>query len=196
MDFLTRFGAVCGALCGLFIAIPGAIEAFTGETAVTSIVLGLSPALAMPLLTALHLAQHRRSGRLGAVGYAVNQLGLGLFGGAAFTLNLVLFFLPGVVPAGPTRLLLLGSATVFATGVVVFAISMLRAGVHPRVPVLAYGIGFPVFAVAARLPDTPLTSGLHVIVGASLVWLALTLGSYKAADWVSTTTPGRRSSTT
>lgn len=175
MDFLNRFGAVCGALCGLFIAIPGAVEAFTGETAVTSVVLGLSPALAMPLLTALHLAQNRNSGRLGSVGYAVNQLGLGLFGGAAFTLNLVLFFLPGVTPAAPTRLLLLTSAAVFATGVVLFAIAMLRAGVHPRVPVLAYGIGFPIFAVAARLPDTPLTSALHVIVGGSLIWLALAL---------------------
>jgi hypothetical protein len=175
MDFPNRFGAVCGALCGLFIAVPGAVEAFTGETAVTSVVLGLSPALAMPLLTALQLSQHRESGRLGSVGYAVNQIGLGLFGGAAFTLNVVLFFLPGVTPAGPTRLVLLGSAAVFATGVVLFAIAMLRAGIHPRVPVLAYGIGFPIFAVAARLPDTPLTSALHVIVGSSLIWLAVTL---------------------
>ncbi|GAB3399059.1 hypothetical protein [Flindersiella endophytica] len=175
MTFLMRFGAVCGALCGLFIAVPGAIEAFTGETAATSVVLGVSPALAMPLLTALQLGQLRGSGRLGAVGYAVNQIGLGLFGGTAFTLNLAVFFLDEVSLAGATRAALLASAAVFAAGVVLFAIAMLRAGVYPRVPVLAYGIGFPVFAVAARLPDTPLTSALHVLVGASLIWLAAAL---------------------
>lgn len=175
MTFLIRFGAVCGALCGLFIAVPGAIEAFTGETAATSVVLGVSPALAMPLLTALYLGQVGESGRLGTIGYAVNQLGLGLFGGAAFTLNLAVFFLDQVNLAGATRAALLASATVFATGVVLFAIAMLKAGVYPRVPVLAYGLGFPVFAVAARLPDTPLTSALHVAVGASLIWLAAAL---------------------
>jgi hypothetical protein len=38
-----------------------------------------------------------------------------------------------------------------------------------------YGITLPVFAIAARLPDTPLTSVLHVLVGATLVWLSTAL---------------------
>jgi hypothetical protein len=175
MTFLLRFGAVCGVLCGLFIAIPGAIEAFTGETAATSIVLGLSPALAMPLITALHLGQHHRTARLGQVGYAVNVIGLGLFGGAAFTLNLAVFFLPdgpATTLAAATRVALLGSAAVFTIGVILFAIAMVRAGVFPKVPAVAYGVAFPLFAGAARLPDTPLTSVLHVVVGATLIWLS------------------------
>jgi hypothetical protein len=56
-NWFFRFGAVCGILSGLFIGLPGAIEAFTGETAATSFVLGLS----------------------GRVAYAVNLVGLGLF---------------------------------------------------------------------------------------------------------------------
>jgi hypothetical protein len=49
---------------------------------------------------------------------------------------------------------------------------MLRAGAHPRVPAIAYLVAFPVLAVAARLPDTPLTSAVHLVAGASLIWLA------------------------
>ncbi|GIH25851.1 hypothetical protein Aph01nite_41610 [Acrocarpospora phusangensis] len=178
MTFLIRFGAVCGLLCGLFIALPGAVEAFTGETAVTSFVLGLSPALAVPLLTALHLGQLPAAGRLGSVAYAVNLIGLGLFGGAAYALNLVVYHLGETVAAdlaAPTRLALLGSALVFMVGTVLFTVAMVRARVYPRVPVWAYGIALPVFALAARLPDSPLTSVLHVLVGVTLAWLAMSL---------------------
>ncbi|GAA0984405.1 hypothetical protein GCM10009555_058100 [Acrocarpospora macrocephala] len=175
MTFLLRFGAVCGLLSGLFIALPGAVEAFTGETAVTSFVLGVSPALAVPLLTALHIGQMHAAGALGSIGYAVNLIGLGLFGGAAYALNLVLYYLGETVAddlAAPTRAALLGSALVFTAGTVLFTIAMVRARVYPRIPVWIYGIALPVFAIAARLPDTPLTSALHVVVGATLAWLA------------------------
>lgn len=195
MTFFIRFGAACGVLCGLFIALPGAIEAFTGETAPTSFVLGLSPALAVPLVTALHVGQMRTAGRLGSVGYAVNLLGLGLFGGAAFTLNMTLFYLDKAVVdelAGPTRVALLGSALVFIAGVLLFGSAMVRARVYPRIAAWAYLLALPLFAFVARLPDTPLTSGLHVVVGATLVWLSTALWAILRAmegetgSWVST----------
>jgi hypothetical protein len=180
MTFLLRFGALGGVLAGLFIALPGAIEAFTGETAATGFVLGLSPALATPLLTALYLTQSRTGGRLGSVGYAVNLIGLGLFGGAAYTLNLALFYLDDSILedlAAPTRIALLGSAAIFAVGALLFGLAMVRARVHPRAAAWTYAIALPVFALAAALPDTPLTSALHVVVGATLVWLAAGLSS-------------------
>ncbi|MDS0136681.1 MULTISPECIES: hypothetical protein [unclassified Amycolatopsis] len=170
---LTRLGAWCGVLAGLAIAVPGAIEAFAGESAPTSIVLGLSPAFAVPLLTALHLRQATAAGPFGAVAYTVNAVGLGLFGGAAFTLNLTLFFLGEQPLHGPTMVALLGSALVFATGTVLFGVAMLRAGIHPRVPAVGYVVALPVLAIAARLPDTPLTSVVHVLAGGSLLWLSV-----------------------
>jgi hypothetical protein len=189
MDFLLRFGAVCGALCGVFIAVPGAIEAFTGETAPTSFVLGLAPALAAPLLTAIHLAQRHAAGRLGAVGYAVNLIALGLFGGAAYTLNLALYYLDDAVVDdlldGPTRVALLGSAAVFVVGTVIFAIAMIQARVLPRVPAWGYAVALPVFALLGPLPDSPLTSGLHVLVGVTLGWLSVAL-------WTPLAVPGER----
>jgi hypothetical protein len=38
--------------------------------------------------------------------------------------------------------------------------------------VWAYAIALPVFTFATRLPDSPFTSALHVVVGGALVWLA------------------------
>lgn len=173
MNSLLRFGALSGALSGLFIALPGAVEGFVGETTATSLVIGVSPALAAPLLTALYLKQPRTT--LGTVGYVVNSVGLGLFGAAAYALNIVLFHLDEPVLAAPTVIVLSASALVFAVGTVLFAISLIRSGVHPKVPVWAYLIALPVFTFAARLPDTPLTSALHVVVGGTLVWLALSV---------------------
>jgi hypothetical protein len=170
MSFLFRFGALCGVLSGLFIAIPGVVEGFAGETTATSLVLGISPALAAPLITALYLKQPRT--RLGTVGYVVNFVGLGLFGAAAYALNIVLFPLGEPALAGLTVTVLSASALTFAVGTVLFAISMIKSHAHPAVPVWTYAIALPVFTFAARLPDTPLTSVLHVVVGGSLVWLA------------------------
>jgi hypothetical protein len=173
---LTRLGAWSGVVAGLCIALPSAVETVTGETAATSFVLGLSPAFAIPLLVALHLRQNQAAGTFGVVAYTLNAIGLGLFGGAAFTLNMALFYLDDAVVKdllrGPTMFALLGSALVFALGSVLFGIAMLRARVHPRVPAIAYLVAFPVLAIAARLPDTPLTSAVHLVAGASLIWLA------------------------
>ncbi|MCS7481008.1 hypothetical protein ACFFQW_06565 [Umezawaea endophytica] len=176
----TKPSAWSGVLAGLGIAVPGGVEAFVGETAATSLVLAVTPALAVPLLVVLHRGQALESGRFGAVAYLVNLIGLGLFGGAAFSLNAVLFFAEGVRPAAPSVVLLLGSALVFAVGSVLFGASMLRAGVYPPVPVWGYAVLLAVFAVAARLPDGPLTSLLHVLVGVSLVWLAVAVLSRPA----------------
>jgi hypothetical protein len=176
MRFLVRFGAVCGVFCGLFIAIPAGVEAVTGEITATSLVLGVAPALAAPLLVATQLAQGAAGGRLAEVGYAVNAVGLGLFAGVGFTLNMALFFLDRDVVVellrGPTKGALLGSAAVFVAGTVLYAVAMFRAGIYPRGVVVSYGVSLSAFALAAPLPDNPVISGLHVVVGATLIWLA------------------------
>ncbi|MEJ3744430.1 hypothetical protein WEI85_14180 [Actinomycetes bacterium KLBMP 9797] len=177
MTFLLRLGTLCGVVSGLFIALPGAVEAFTGETAPTSVVLALSPALAAPLLTALYLGQARAGGRLAAIGYAVNIIGLGLFGGAAFTLNAAVYFLDDPVLAGTTRALLLGSVALLVTGCVLFGLAMVRARVYPAAAAWAYTVVLPVFAFGARLPESVLTSALHVAAGATLIWLATAVRS-------------------
>ena len=176
---LARWSAVSGVAAGLCIALPAAVEAFTGETAVTSLVLAVSCALAIPLLSAL-FARHPSGGGLTAAAYLVNQIGLGLFGGAVFALNAVIFFLaPNVAEdllRGPTKAALLLSAVVFVVGCVLFGVSMMRSRAFPRLAVWGYTLLLPLLALLAPLPDSPLISGLHVLVGATLVRLALVVG--------------------
>jgi hypothetical protein len=176
---LARWSAVSGIAAGLCIALPAAVEAFTGETAATSLILSVSCAFAIPLLSAL-FARHPSGGGLTAAAYLVNQIGLGLFGGAAFALNAVIFFLAPEVAEdllrGPTEAVLLLSAAVFVVGCVLFGISMQRSRTFPRLAVWGYTVLLPLLALLAPLPDSPLTSVLHVLVGATLVRLALAIG--------------------
>jgi hypothetical protein len=180
--WLLRFGAVCGVVLGLSLGLPGAVEAFTGETAVTSFVVGFGAAFGPPALFAFYLFQRQAAGRFGALAFAVNMIGLGLFAGVGFALNLVLFFLEGTAVPGPTRVAVLASAAVFVVGTVLFGVSMIRARVFPRVAAWGYTVTLPLLAVLAPLPDTALTSVLHVVAAACLVWLS-------AAVWKRHTLP-------
>ncbi|MER5224622.1 hypothetical protein [Streptomyces flaveus] len=174
-----RAGALCGLLSGLLIALPALVEAFTGETSATSVPLALSSAFALPLLTALHRRQGPAGGRLAEVAHTVNLVGLGLFGGAAFASNLVLFYFDDDVIdetlTGPTIPALIGSAAVFAVGCALFGAAMIRARVLPRVPSWGYAVVLPLFAFLTSLPDSLLTSALHVLVGVILMWLSAAL---------------------
>lgn len=178
MNLILRFGAVFGIVSGVLLGLPGGIEAFTGETLVTSILIGLTPVLAMPLLTALYVSHWGRSERPGGVGYAVNLIGLGLFGCTAYGLNVILFPLgPDVTLASPSRIVILAGAVVYVVGTVWFAVCMLRARVHPKAPIILYMVAMPLFPIAAQLPDSPLTAGLHVAAAVALIWLAASLRS-------------------
>lgn len=176
---LTRLGALSGALSGLLIALPALVEAFTGETAGTSLLLALSPAFALPFLTAFHQWQSPATGRFGETAYLVNIIGLGLFGGAAFASNLVLFYFDDdVIEAeltGPTIPVLIGSAIVFAVGCALFGAVTIRAGRFPKVPSWGYAVALPLFAFLIALPDSVFTSMLHIVVGATLTWLSTAL---------------------
>ncbi|WNZ13691.1 hypothetical protein [Streptomyces sp. 11x1] len=175
-----RAGALCGALSGLLIALPALVEAFTGETATTSLLLAIAPAFALPLLTALHRRQGPVGGRFGDVAHVVNLVGLGLFGGAAYAANLVLFYFDEdttkATLTGPTIPALLGSAAVFALGCALFGAAMVRGRMFPRVPSWGYAVVVPLFAFLTGLPDSPLTSALHIAVGGILLWLSAALG--------------------
>lgn len=170
---LLRFGAACGVVLALSLGVPGAVEAFTGETTATSLVIGLGAAFGPPALTALYL---RSGGGRFAASYAVNIIGLGLFTGIVFALNLVLFFLTEAavdeVLAGPTGAVIRLCAVVFVAGTVLFGVSMLRAKVFHPLPVWGYTVLLPLLALLAPLRDTPLTSAVHVLAAASLIWLS------------------------
>jgi hypothetical protein len=176
---LSRFSAACGFLSGLFIAVPGAVSIFTGKTAGAAFVIALSPALALPLLVAVYHRHAHTPDRLGPVSYAVNLLGLGLFGGAVFTIDTALVYVSKPVlddlKHGPTIVALLGSAIIFAVGCVLFGIFLLRTRAYPRLLCWAYLLFPALLALLSPLPDSPLKNAVHVLAGATLAWLAAAL---------------------
>ena len=110
----------------------------------------------------------------------MNLIGLGLFGGAAFAANLVLFHFDEDVidkslAGGPTVPVLIGSATVFALGCALFGATLVRARVFPRLPSWGYAVVLPLFGFLTSLPDSLLTITLHVLGGAVLIWLSAAL---------------------
>lgn len=179
MSFLIRFGAACGVVLAASIGVPGLIEAFTGETTATSFVLGLGVAAGPPTVTAFFLYAERAGARQGIfdkLAYAACAIGLGLFGGAAFALNLVLFFLDEKVVddlmAGPTGTAVTVSALTFVLGTLLFGISMARSGAFARVPAIGFALALPLLALLAPLKDSPISSALHVLVGVTICWLS------------------------
>ncbi|MFK8850975.1 hypothetical protein [Streptomyces sp. Ac-502] len=119
------------------------------------------------------------TGRFGETACVIKLIGLGLFGGAAFASNLVLFHFDDAVAkkplTGPTVPALIGCAAAFAMGCALFGAATVRARVFPRVPSWVYATGLPLFAFLTALPDSALTSALHIAVGSTLNWLASAL---------------------
>ncbi|WP_170126035.1 hypothetical protein [Nocardioides speluncae] len=181
LTWMVRFGAICGVVLGLSLGVPGAVEAVTGETILTSFVIGLGAACGPPAVTAIYLGHAQAAGRFGAVAYAVNLIGLTLFAGLAFALNLVVFYLDKPVAeellTGPTKAALGLSVLVFIVGSILFGISLIRARVLPAVPSWTYVIVFPLLAVLASLPDSVFTSAMHVVAAGCLIWLSAALWS-------------------
>jgi hypothetical protein len=176
---ILRFGAICGVILALSLGIPGVVETFVGETAPTSLVLGLGAAFGVPALTAFHLHQGPATGRLGHIAYVVNTIGLSLFAGIAFALNTVVFFLPPPVAksllAGPTGIIQLVGVAIFVIGTGLYSVAMVRAQVLPRTPAAGYGLTLILLALLAPLPDTPVTGLVHVFAAESLIWLSMSL---------------------
>lgn len=170
-----RWSAWSGIAAAVCIVLSASVEVVTGETAVTSVALAASPALSIPLVAGLMLRQSARAGAFGAIAGVANLIGLGLFGGAAYSINAVLFFVgEGATPA-QTRTILLGSVIAFTMGAILFAISMVRASVIPKVPAIAYAIAFPALGIASRLPESLIVTGVHLVAGATAVWLSIAL---------------------
>ncbi len=176
---LSRFSAAAGILSGLLLAVAGASSVFTGKTAGAAFVIALAPALALPLLVAIYQRHAADAGTFGVAAFGTSLIGLGLFGGAVFVKDTTLFYVSTAVQDHlkhePTIVALLGAAVIFIAGTVMFGIFLLRTREYPRL--LAYGyIVFPsLLALLSPLHDSPLLNANHVLAGATITWLAVTL---------------------
>src|SRR5690606_32345762 len=125
---LYRLAGWAGLVGGGLLLVAAARRAgLIAENALTHAIAPPASALTLFTLTAIYLYQRDRVGRLGLVGYVINQLGLaGLFA-IEFTTHATFPYLPEAVRtdllSGPTRLYFLVVAVLFAAGVTIFAIA-------------------------------------------------------------------------
>jgi hypothetical protein len=175
---LSRFSAVSGIASGLLLAVAGAVSVFTGKTAGAAFVIALAPALALPLLVAVY-QRHAAAGTYGVAAFGTSLIGLGLFGGAVFVKDTTLFYLTAPVQDHlrhePTIVALLGAAVVFVAGTVMFGTFLMRTRAYPRLLPWAYIVFPSLLALLSPLHDSPLVNANHVLAGATITWLALTL---------------------
>ena len=97
-----------------------------------------------------------------ALGAAAGEV-QGLFVRHGLLITAIGLAVGGVAAAGMARLI----------GTLLFGVSLLRAGVFPRLPSAGYGLALTLLAALAPLDDTPWTSLVHVVAGASVTWLSL-----------------------
>ncbi|MFC8526086.1 hypothetical protein [Nocardia sp. NPDC057227] len=190
---LLRLSAVAGITCGAAIALAGAVESVIGhKVAVTQVLNGASVPFGLGLLVGLYLWQRAAAGRFGTVAFVLQFLGFGYFAGIAYTRNAVLVYLDEpVLDAlldGPSRLAFLATALLALTGTIAFGAALWRAGAVPKAAVALYVLGLSALCLTFLLP-TPIVRLGHVVGGAGMVWLALTL--WRAISSVAEPVPAR-----
>lgn len=176
---LFRLSGWAGILCGLLIIVDTVfIELFLPPDVLTSSFGQLAVTLALLVLTGVYLWQKSVSGILGAIGYAVNFIGLALLAGVDFAGNYILPYLDQSVTqtlfAGPLRLVFLICSLIFVIGVVLFGIATFRAGTFPRLTAVMYILGFTLFGLSPFLPEV-IARTAQVIGAVAVIWFGYVL---------------------
>lgn len=181
---LRRLGGLAGLLCGLALCFNAVRRGeLVPTTELTRALAPLAQLFGLFLLTALYARVHAATGRTGLVGYVLQSLGLAGLVGAEYIVNFVFPYLPedevqGFVD-GPAGTMFTVTQVVFLTGVLVFAVALLRSGLVPVPGVLLYTIGAVPIGLRGVLPDVTLNPGL-VVAGIGAAWLGWALWSADA----------------
>lgn len=129
-------------------------------------------------LPALYLAHRATAGLSGLL--AALLAGAGLIGivGLLFAQAAIFPFLPaetvGILTAGPSGLAIFAGVVVYVLGVLAFAVTGWRAGVHPRPALLLWAAGTLPTLAAIALPAVVMTLA-EVVAGIGVLWLATAL---------------------
>lgn len=176
---LYRLAGLAGVIGGTLTVL--AVARRTGVIPENGFTHALAPpatALLLFTLTAFHLRQRHRAGRLGLTGFVLNHLGLsGLFA-IEFATHAIFQYQDAAtreqVLTGPGRLYFLVVALTFLAGVLLFGAASWRAGVYPRTAVVLYVAGFGTAALRTAVPEPVYVAGL-LVGSAGLLWLSTVL---------------------
>ncbi|MBI2952983.1 MAG: hypothetical protein HYY30_01620 [Chloroflexi bacterium] len=129
-------------------------------------------------ITGLYLRQREESGALGAVGYVVGMIAIGLVTGLVYTNTFALSSLSESqqrdLLAGVTGAAFGASGIVMLVGMILFGAATFRAGVFPRVPAVVLVIGSVPLSLVPLFPPVAISAGA-VLFGVALIWLGYRL---------------------
>src|SRR3954469_10939184 len=143
--FPIRLAAVMGLAAAVFLFVNAAKRAgLIPVSPATQLVAPLAQALAIILVVGLATVAMRRSSTYSAIALALNVLGLAAVTGAEWVINLVFVGLDpaqiAALRAGPLGTAFVAASMTFLLGSLLYCIALLRDGLAPRIPTLAYAI--------------------------------------------------------
>lgn len=169
---LYRLGALAGFLSGICIII-GRLLASIPDTQVGEIFDFLSPFFALFLTIALYLKQRAESGVLGGVAFIVLFIGLTTLVSLDYYGAFIRIHLPDAIieqiEEGSSAPVFVGSLFTFLIGEILFGVSVMRAGVYPKIPAVLFMVGL----LPVALHPTGIFSESVVTLGATAVGIAL-----------------------
>jgi hypothetical protein len=136
----------------------------------------LAQTLAIILVIGLAAGALRQSSRFSSVALALNVVGLAAATGVEWVINLVFVRLDasqiGALRAGPLGTAFVGASMIFLLGSILYCLALLRDGIAPRIPTIAYAIATIPIALRNFVPELALDLAL-ALLGASVIWLAV-----------------------
>jgi len=152
-----------------------------------------SPMFGLYAILGIYLWQRERSGTFGGLAFVVASFGLILvvcldFFGAFIRLQLTTDTRAQLMD-GPAGLVAAISGLIFLVGEILFAISVIRAGVFSRIAAWLFMIGFVPVPLVDVFPFSIVAVG-SVLAGIGILWWGLSLWSFAASDADPTTSPG------
>jgi hypothetical protein len=175
--FPIRLAAIMGLAAAVVLFINAAKRAGLIEVnSATQLVAPLAQALAIVLVVGLAAVAMRHSSRYSSAALTLNVLGLAAATGTEWVINLVFVGLDpaqiAALRAGPLGIAFVAASMIFLLGSILYCSALLRDGMAPWIPTIAYAIATVPIGLRTFVPELVLDLALGLL-GASVIWLAV-----------------------
>src|SRR5215217_4152094 len=163
--FPIRLAAVMGLVAAVVLFVNAAKRAgLIPVSPATQLVAPLAQALAIILVVGLAAVAMRQSSRYSSVALALNVVGLAAATGVEWVINLVFIGLDPVQIAalrtGPLGTAFVAASMIFLLGSILYCVALVRDGMAPRIPIIAYAIATVPIALRTFVPELGLDLSL------------------------------------
>ncbi len=176
---LYRLSALAAMLSGICVII-GKLLALFPDPQAGEILDFFSPLFGLFATLGIYFWQRKQSGAFGAVAFIVVFTGLVLVTALDYFGAFIRLEIPTDVMAqimeGSTGMVAAFSGLIFLVGEILFGISVIRAGVFPKIAAVLFVVGFIPVPLVEVFPFGIVAAG-SVMAGVGIIWLGLSLWS-------------------